>query len=57
MNIKFYVNDYVLVWNLLFQASISEQIYKLKQKLWTNYKEKYNNTYRDKNLILKDDKN
>ena len=57
MNIKFYVNDYVLVWNLLFQASISEQIYKLKQKLWTNYKEEYNNTYRDKNLILKDAKN
>lgn len=57
MNVKFYVNDYILVWNLLFQASISEQIYKLKQKLWTNYKVEYNNTYRDKNLILKDAKN
>ena len=33
VNIKFVVNDYVLVWNLLFQASINERIHKLKQKL------------------------
>lgn len=57
MNVKFYVNDYILIWNLLFQASISEQIYNLKQKLWSNYKIEYNNTYRDKNLILRDPKN
>lgn len=57
MNVKFYVNDYILIWNLLFQASISEQIYNLKQKLWSNYKNEYNNTYRDKNLILRDPKN
>lgn len=57
MNIKFYVNDHILIWNLLFQASISEQIYNLKQKLWSNYKTEYNNTYRDKNHILKDVKN
>ncbi len=57
MNLKFVVNDYVLIWNLLFQASINEQIHKLKQKLWLNYKNEYNNTYRDKELILKDPKN
>lgn len=57
MNLKFVVNDYVLIWNLLFQASISEKIHKLKQKLWINYKKEYNNTYRDKELILKDTKN
>ena len=57
MNVKFYVNDHILIWNLLFQASISEQIYNLKQKLWSNYKTEYNNTYRDKNLILHDPKN
>ena len=32
MNAKFIVNDYVLIWNLLFQASISEKIYNFKQK-------------------------
>ncbi len=57
MNVKFFVNDYILIWNLLFQASISEQIYNLKQKLWANFKTEYNNTFRDKNLILQDPKN
>ena len=57
MNLKFVVNDYVLIWNLLFQASINEKIHKLKQKLWINYKNEYNMTYRDKELILKDPKN
>ena len=57
MDVKFYVNNYVLIWNLLFQASISEPIYNLKQKLWANYKNEYNNTYRDKHLILRDTKN
>lgn len=57
MNIKFVVNDYILIWSLLFEASISESIYQLKQKLWANYKIEYNNTYRDKSLIMKDPKN
>ena len=57
MNVKFVVNDYVLIWNLLFQASISESIYKVKQKLWVNFRNEYNNTYRDRNTILKDPKN
>ena len=57
MNTKFIVNDYALIWNLLFQASISENIYKLKQKLWDTYKVEYNETYKDKELILKDAKN
>ncbi len=57
MNIKFMVNDDMLIWTLLFQASISESVHKLKQKLWFNYKEQYNNAYRDKELIMKDVKN
>lgn len=57
MNLKFVVNDYVLIWNLLFQASINERIHKLKQKLWINYKQEYNATYRDKEAMLKDPKN
>ena len=57
MNLKFAVNDYVLIWNLLFQASISESIHKFKQKIWINYKDEYNKTFRDNHLILKDPKN
>ena len=57
MNTKFIVNDYVLIWNLLFGASISEPIYKLKQKIWDAYKNEYNATFKDKLEILKDYKN
>ena len=57
MNLKFVTNDYVIIWNLLFQASISEYIHKLKQKIWKNYKNEYNETYNDKIKILKDYKN
>ncbi len=57
MNLKFMINDYILIWNLLFQASVSESIYKLKQKLWSNYKDEYNDTYKEKVTMLKDPKN
>ncbi len=57
MNLKFMVNDYVLIWNLLFQASISENIQRYKQKLWKNYKKEYNLTYRDNETMMKDPKN
>ena len=57
MNARFIVNDYVLIWNLLFQASISEKIYNFKQKLWDTYKKEYNSTYKDKEIIIKDLKN
>lgn len=57
MNLKFVVNDYILIWNLLFQASVSESIHKLKQKIWLNYKKEYNETFRDNPIILKDPKN
>ena len=57
MKVKFIVNDYNLIWNLLFRASISENIHKLKQKLWDTYKNEYNIAYNDKIKILKDAKN
>ena len=57
MNAKFIVNDYVLIWNLLFGTSISETIYKLKQRIWDTYKKEYRLIVRDKEKILKDYKN
>ena len=57
MNIEFIVNEYALVWSLLFQKSVSETIYELKQRVWLNYKEEYNNIYKDKEIFLKDPKN
>lgn len=57
MKANFIVNDYILIWNLLFQASISETIYRMKQKLWDTYKVEYNSVFQDKEAILKDYKN
>ena len=57
MNTNFIVNDYILIWNLLFGASISETIYKLKQKIWDNYRNEYNAIFKDKELIVNDYKN
>ena len=57
MNTKFIVNDYILIWNLLFGASVSETIHKMKQKIWDTYKLEYNSMFKDKEEILKDYKN
>lgn len=57
MNSKFIVNDYALIWNLLFQSSMSESLSKLKAKLWDTYRTEYNQTYKDKLAILEDYKN
>lgn len=57
MNLKFVLNDYVLIWNLLFQASISEEMHSFKQKLWKNYRHAYNRLNKEEMTILKDPKN
>jgi len=57
MNLNFVLNDYVLIWNLLFGASISSNIQMFKQKLWKNYRHSYNDLYKEEELILKDPKN
>ncbi len=57
MNLNFVLNDYVLIWNLLFSASISSNIQDFKQKLWKNYRHSYNALYKEEEHILKDPKN
>lgn len=57
MNLNFVLNDYVLIWNLLFKASISSDIQNYKQKLWKNYRHSYNELYKEEEHILKDPKN
>ncbi len=57
MNLKFVLNDYVLIWNLLFQASISPEIHAFKQKLWKNYRHCYREMYKEQASLLKDPKN
>lgn len=57
MNISFELDEYLLVWNLLYGASISPKVHSYKQKLWSNYKKQYNRGMKDKDEILCDGKN
>ena len=57
MNLNFVLNDYVLIWNLLFRASISSDVQIFKQNLWKNYRHSYNDLYKVEEQILKDPKN
>lgn len=57
MNVKFIVNEYTLVWYLLYQQSISVKLNNYKQKLWNNFQKEYIHLEREKQLILKDPKN
>jgi len=53
MNIEFVTNDYLLAWNLLFRPSISEEIQKLKERLWRNYPDQYMKLQNENVEILK----
>ena len=57
MKTEFVVNDYILVWNLLFTTSISEKVYPLRQKIADTYKEEYKAIHTDIEEIIKDYKN
>lgn len=57
MKITFQTNDYLLIWNLLYGASISPKIHEFKQKIWLTYKKQYSNGVKDKDEMLRDIKN
>lgn len=57
MKINFQTNDYLLTWNLLYGASISQKIHTFKQKLWETYKKQYNKGQKEKDEMLRDIKN
>ncbi len=57
MRLNFQTNDYLLIWNLLYGASISPRVHSFKQKLWTTYKKQYNGGFKDKEEMLQDFKN
>lgn len=57
MNLSFDLNDYLLIWNLLFLPSVTNDIQRLKEKLWKNYRHLYKDLYKEEAKILKDPKN
>ena len=54
MKLNFITNKYLLMWHLLYEASISSDIHKLKQKIWCDYKKEYSLLYKEKDMILQD---
>lgn len=52
MKFDFFINNYLLMWNILYQNSISEEVQKFKTKLWTNYKKEYSLSFKEKTPIL-----
>ncbi|MCI2041436.1 MAG: hypothetical protein LKJ84_00580 [Bacilli bacterium] len=57
MNLSFDLNDYLLIWNLLFLPSVTNDVQRLKEKLWKNYRHLYKDLYKEEARILKDPKN
>jgi len=56
MKIDFTINEYALVWYILFQSDVNDNICNFKEKLWKIYKEQYKNTYKDRVDILIENK-
>jgi len=54
MKLEFIVNEYLLMWHLLYQSSVAEDLHKLKQQLWLANKKEYSILYKEKELILKE---
>ncbi len=52
MKLSIIVNKYLLIWHLLYQSSVSDDIHRLKQRLWLDYKKEYSGIHKDKILIL-----
>lgn len=53
MNLEIEVNDYLLAWYILYGASLSREIDKLKKSLYLKYKKEYNYCYKDRLEIVK----
>lgn len=53
MNVEFVVNDYLLVWNILFKPSLREDFQKLKEDVWKKYPKEYEHLNKENVEILK----
>ena len=52
MKLDIIVNKYLLIWHLLYQSSVSDEIHNFKQELWSKYKKEYSLIHKDKEEIL-----
>ena len=54
MKLDIIVNKYLLIWHLLYESSVSDEIHNLKQKLWKEHKREYSLVHKDKAEIIND---
>lgn len=54
MKLDIIVNKYLLIWHLLYESSVSDEMHKLKQKLWKEHKKEYSLVHKDKEEIIHD---
>ena len=52
MKLDIIVNKYLLIWHLLYQSAVSEDIHDIKQELWASHKKEYSLVHKDKEEIL-----
>lgn len=57
MKLIFSTNDYLLIWNLLYGSSFSENVHTFKQRLYQTHKNHYKSLEKDKDEMLLDIKN
>lgn len=57
MKLDIEVNKYLLIWHLLYESSVTDEIHNLKQKLWRDHKKEYSLVHKEKSEILKDPAN
>ena len=54
MKLDIIVNKHLLIWHLLYESSVSEDMHNLKQKIWQSHKKEYSLVHKDKKEILKE---
>ena len=52
MKLDIIVNKYLLIWHLIYQSTVSEEMHNLKLKIWTSHKKEYSLVHKDKKEIL-----
>ena len=51
MRLDIIVNKYLLIWHLLYESSVSEEMHNVKQKIWQDHRKGYSLVHKDKDEI------
>lgn len=54
MKLDIITNEYLLIWNLLFNSSVSDEFHLLKQDIWTLNRKEYSKVHQDKEQIIRE---